>query len=290
MSNKAKIQGHNTALESLKNILAVPMEKHGLYAWRKSEFSATVNRTVTNPSYNASLNTNTYVLTITLTGITILQQDLNDFLVGFTLYSPAGNNAGTFKYSGGQLILDAGAIVRNATATISGQTITVTFSGSITWVGASGQAYAKYAGDKAYKEHNVIGDFLDFVVSDIASAYPGGGLKDGHWYERTENGPYKTTSGSVTIINTETEITIEHGLGEVPKAYLIARLDYSSNATAAVAYPICYSSVTYAYIMRSGGSDKPTVSNIMDAEKITAYAYDSTYAFKAGTYVWMALA
>lgn len=267
------------------------MEKHGAYVWRKSEFSATVNRTVTNPSYNASLNTNTYVLTITLTGITILQQGLNDFLVGFTLYSPAGNNAGTFKYSGGQLILDAGAIVRNATATISGQTITVTFSGSITWVGASGQAYAKYAGDKVYKEYNVIGDFIDFVVSDIESAYPDGGLKDGYWYERAENGPYKTTSGSVTIIDTASEITIEHGLGEVPKAYLIARLDYSWNATVTVAYPICYSSeITSAYIMRSGGSGKSMVSNIMDAEKITAYAYDSTYAFKTGTYVWMALA
>lgn len=174
MSNKAKIQGHNTALESLKNILAVPMEKHGLYVWRK------------------------------------------------------------FTAQGGT--------------------------------------------------------FIDFVVSDIESAYPDGGLKDGYWYERTENGPYKTTSGSVTLIDKAGEITVEHGLGEVPKAYLIARLDYSANATAAVAYPICYSSVTYAYIMRSGGSDKPTVSNIMDAEKITAYAYDSTYAFKAGTYVWMALA
>ena len=293
MSNKTKIQGHNTALESLKNILAVPMEKHGMYVWRKSEFSATVNRTVTNPSYNTSLNTNTFVLTITLTGITILQQDLNDFLVGFTLYSPAGNNAGTVKYSGEQLILDVGARVINAIATISGQTITVTFSGSFTWVGYSGQAYAKYAGDKAYKEYNVIGGFLDFVVSDIESAYPGGGLKDGYWYEKVKVGTYKTTSGSITLTEASQSIEIGHGLSETPKAYLITMTSQPSTTTSTnfSAYPFNYEGTTAQDVTLVGnGSAFRRTDNTIDDKTITIKSYNSQHSFQAGTYDWMAMA
>lgn len=173
MSNKTKIQGHNTALESLKNILAVPMEKHGMYVWRK------------------------------------------------------------FTAQGGT--------------------------------------------------------FLDFVVSDIESAYPDGGLKDGYWYERAENGPYKTTSGSVTLIDTATEITIEHGLGEIPKAYLIAKIDYSVGATVTVAYPICYSTNTPAFSITSSGAVKAEVPTLSD-KKITATSNNNTYKFNAGTYMWMAMA
>lgn len=122
MSNKTKIQGHNTALESLKNILAVPMEKHGMYVWRK------------------------------------------------------------FTAQGGT--------------------------------------------------------FIDFVVSDIESAYPDGGLKDGYWYEKFQlNSLFHCTKVAVDeiVVTTEgsslnTAITLNHSLGEQPIAYLAFVEEYTPSA------------------------------------------------------------
>lgn len=177
MSNKKKIQGHNTALESLKNILAVPTEKHGMYVWRK------------------------------------------------------------FTAQGGT--------------------------------------------------------FIDFVVSDIESAYPDGGLKDGYWYEKVTVGTYKTTSGSITLTEASQSIEIGHGLSETPKAYLITMTSQPSTTTSTnfSAYPSNYRGTTAQDVTLVGnGSAFRRTTNTIDDKTITIKSYNSEHSFKAGTYDWMAMA
>lgn len=60
----------------------------------------------------------------------------------------------------------------------------------------------------------VKGDFLSYITSDSILSYPVDGQKGDYWYELVRS---NVDWGEVTLTSNQTEITVNHNLGEVPK-------------------------------------------------------------------------
>lgn len=58
------------------------------------------------------------------------------------------------------------------------------------------------------------GDFLSYITSDSILSYPLNGQKGDYWYELVQS---NVDWGEVTLTSNQTEITVNHNLGEVPK-------------------------------------------------------------------------
>lgn len=235
MSNKTKIQGHNTALESLKNILTVPMEKHGMYVWRKFKYEEKVE--VTNPSFTINFVSGSSYVDITNANFDLRKIDKTKValeespLVGFS------NNGSTPKISWVNNSYVVFAIGSNVQHISTLETYTET-TGRITFAGVLSNATnttatIAYSGTKTLKEAQK-GDFLEFVVSDIESAYPDGGLKDGYWYERfsLDIKSFGCTKHAVDSFVLTSDIAvgsyfINHSLGSVPIFAMLSTDDES---------------------------------------------------------------
>ena len=61
------------------------------------------------------------------------------------------------------------------------------------------------------------GTFLDFVVSDNASAYPDGGTQGGYWYEKVVEGKAGIDFGEITFTTYFRTVQFSHNLNAVPK-------------------------------------------------------------------------
>lgn len=85
------------------------------------------------------------------------------------------------------------------------------------------------------------GDFIDFVVSSDAEAYPNGGEQDGYWYELVEEGLniaelFGFTEMAIDTFTLSADKTLSespraHSLGKQPKAVLIFSDIYSLPTT-----------------------------------------------------------
>lgn len=60
----------------------------------------------------------------------------------------------------------------------------------------------------------VKGDFLSYITSDSILSYPVDGQKGDYWYELVRS---NVDWGEVTLTSNQTDITVNHNLGEVPK-------------------------------------------------------------------------
>lgn len=223
MSNKTKIQGHNTALESLKNILAVPMEKHGMYVWRKFKYKPAI--TVQNPQFDISCS-NSAIVTIANPNFDPSKvENYIDFFDGLTATTTSTGHD-YFKKENGVLkfCVDSTNYTVNS---YDGGAGTFTLASAV----SVARTYA-YAGTKNYSEEEKT--FLDFVVSDIESAYPDGGLKDGYWYERfsLDIKSFGCTKHAVDSFVLTSDIGvgsyyINHSLGSVPIFAMLSTDDES---------------------------------------------------------------
>lgn len=299
MSNKTKIQGHNTAIKSLKNILAVPMEKHGLYVWRKFKYKPAI--TVQNPQFDISCS-NSAIVTIANPNFDPSKvENYIDFFDGLTATTTSTGHD-YFKKENGVLkfCVDSTNYTVNS---YDGGTGTFTIAKAV----SVARTYA-YAGTKNYSEEKKT--FIDFVVSDIESAYPDGGLKDGYWYEKEKlsgaflNGYYTKCAVDKFTFATDTNIQsldssgnsvkFKHSLGAKPKlAVLIGKdidISGSSHFVAAIGlgtgngilrgpfiYGSKYHNPTGGGVLASGEKDTPEAT---DADHV--YIYLGTVAVFEG--------
>lgn len=249
MSNKTKIQGHNTALESLKNILAVPMEKHGMYVWRKFKYEEKVE--VTNPSFTINFVSGSSYVDITNANFDLRKIDKTKValeespLVGFS------NNGSTPKISWLNNSLVGFAIGSNTQKVLALKTESAT-TGRIVLAGVLSNAVSttatiSYSGKKTLKEAGK-GEFVAFAVSDVASTYPDGGVKDGYWYEKEKgtsaflNGYYTKSAVDKFTFATDTSVgnlehsgnsvKLKHSLGAYPKLAVLIGEDIDSYGSA----------------------------------------------------------
>ena len=95
--------------------------------------------------------------------------------------------------------------------------------------------YAKPEGMYVWKKLTAEGgEFVDFVVSDIETTYPNGGMQDGYWYEMVEEGVdiygfagYTKMAVDYITYSSKQASTVKHAhsLGVNPKAGMILALD-----------------------------------------------------------------
>ena len=165
-----------------------------------------------------------------------------------------------------------------------------------------------------YKKHYlIIGyadvyTFLDYVVSDKETAYPDGGEKGGYWYEKVSEA--KVATGTLTISDSSTyTLTIEHGLGRIPKEFYLLITSNNSVASRNVvsAYKndtgckVSYASVSYsdtAIESAYGQSSENPPEIVFDESNIEipvgwSIANSSAASYRVcyfGSYRWVAIA
>lgn len=145
----------------------------------------------------------------------------------------------------------------------------------------------------------VKGDFLSYITSDSILSYPLNGQKGDYWYELVQS---NVDWGEVTLTSDQTEITVNHNLGEVPKwAWIFPNekvTQFYSGANMTM-YETLGNNGTHWYGagIYSNGSTVISLDRInpsINASQITFDAYSSNYQFTYtgngwGTYYWFAL-
>ena len=135
------------------------------------------------------------------------------------------------------------------------------------------------------------GDFIDFVVSDIKSAYPDGAVHtDGYWYEKVVEGVAGIDFGEVTLASTAASVTVSHKLGTVPSwVALIPKTlsDFTDNNTY-----LNFNGKVVAKTLKSaayGFFSIDTCENTLTTNEIT-FNIHSTRQWYATDYYWVAIA
>lgn len=210
MSNKTQLQTNNTNLQTvLSNVLGLPTEescKNGAYVWKKSIYidnkDITINVLTTSAPSTMKAVSSDYDLS---------QVD-ESFFVGYVgiLNDNGTNTRLTFK-DGGVLLTEWGtnfSSSSNNTYSYNPSTQVITISSA--WSTTPSGTFSK--DDET--------EFIEFVVSDISTAYPDGGTQDGYWYEKFK---IDVVSDSVNFyigeVYGEFQKTVAHGLGRKPDYY-----------------------------------------------------------------------
>lgn len=200
---------------------AVPdSEKKGLYVWKKFQYVAGVS--YTNPSFKMTATSGASKLVLTNCTFDCTKiVDWKTFFDGFaytiienlqnaTKFYWWVNSETTYEITGFTALSASSCEL----ALKSGYTVAASHA-------QSGNTYS-YSGTKVISKEQKT--FLDFVVSDNASAYPDGGTQGGYWYEKVKNfmfGLTKEAHGSF-ILSTDTKrYTLEHNLGAIPKFVVV---------------------------------------------------------------------
>ncbi len=227
MTQKQLITANNAELEKHKqDILSLPMAddvKNGKYVWGKYENSFHIM----NPTFKAKcVNYNSLVIMESSFDFSQISNPL-DFIVGF---KSSNGKYSILKGVGGAYATD-GSYQSDLTA-FDGTKFTG-FSVTNCCFANNEEVVFVYDGEKILSDKEK--SFLAYTVSDLETAYPDGGGKDGYWWERVKDVvlPEGVSKISVDSFTLSTDVIlskdygsyyIPHSLKEKPKkAYIIAK-------------------------------------------------------------------
>lgn len=124
------------------------------------------------------------------------------------------------------------------------------------------------------------GEFLDYVVSNDAEAYPDGGMRDGFYYELFEEGG-NAEYGEVVLTAASPSITISHSLKQIPAHVGLIKKDLKRvlNLTWAIVDE-------NLQVMGSSYTSYDYTTTPTKTEESVTFAAVGSYKFAATTYVW----
>lgn len=138
--------------------------------------------------------------------------------------------------------------------------------------------------------------FLSYITSDSILSYPVNGQKGDYWYELVQS---NVDWGEVTLTSDQTEITVQHNLGEVPKwagIFPNEKITTQSPTGNSTLFEIPFENSWWLNYISSAGSlqvGSASRSSFTNSQ-IVFNAYSSSYPFRSsgsgwGTYYWFAL-
>lgn len=226
-TNKQKLQTNNANLAKIEDYLP-----HGAYVWKKSIYidnkDITINVLTTSAPSTMKAVSSDYDLS---------QVD-ESFFVGYVgiLNDNGTNTRLTFK-DGGVLLIEWGtnfSSSSNNTYSYNPSTQVITIS----------SAWSTTPSGKFSKDDET--EFIEFVVSDVSTAYPDGDIKDGYWYEKMgiDLSVIGITKSEVNEFifssNTSTSTAISHSLGKEPKIAILFTNDTISKGNENMAVQMSY--------------------------------------------------
>ncbi len=217
MGNKQKLQTNNTELSSIlstiKGLPVIDDVKNGAYVWKKYTPGKTY-------SFNVTMITSSPPkIKVSSNDIDLSKVD-DAFWIGTKIFF--SSTSVNYLEVGGT----PGALTLISTYASGGTAgvYNATWDASTQQLSAVGSAWSLDSTVRI-EDKKTEKTLIDYVVSDNASAYPDGGVKDGYWYEKFESfmfGLTKEAHGSFVLSTDEkTSYTLEHNLGEKPKFIVI---------------------------------------------------------------------
>ena len=205
----------------------------GLYAWKKYNAKPSEIIVQENPSFTVDVvsSSNSSYVTITLNGDNEFLDRIDDsYFDGFTI-KPTSTQS-WFRYTNGVLYLTTSstATTSNYKYHYDAKTHIITALQTGNYFGYTGSTSLSYSGTKTFELPILIGDFIDYIVSDKETAYPDGGEKGGYWYERVSDGLTPEMFGytkmaidkyTPTMDSYTNTLKVNHSLGEIPKRIFI---------------------------------------------------------------------
>lgn len=158
------------------------------------------------------------------------------------------------------------------------------------WIPEQGKMYIPDMSFDDFLDDLVVEEeFIGFAVNDNPNAYPDGGEQGGYWYERVKD-DIKVAKGEITLSSTASTITIEHGLGIKPNAFILRgkKASLASNRTYFCYYP--YGATNVDNYMSATYSQSSQKTANMNERTATFECRDSSYPFDATNYDWFAIA
>lgn len=263
---------------------AVPdSEKKGLYVWKKSAKSGKEGTLSFTWLGHQSGTGGCTIYQIASADIDLSQLTEGDFVGHITGSIQNGAIASiTFKESGQADVYSPSA----------GSTISCTYEYDN--VNYTVKIYGFYNNDYNWSDITLKSEetFLDFVVSDNASAYPDGGSQGGYWYEKVVEGADLLGAMGFTKMAVDTftfssrtalSIFLNHSLGEKPKFAMIMSSNTptaASDANLALALECTNNSAYYTAIRMLNSSSK----TYMAAYSVSDARTTDTIAFLGGSY------
>ncbi len=273
---------------------AVPdSEKKGLYAWKKFEYKAAIE----NVSFQFAYPGGYRKAQLTVTGMA-LSDVTTDMLVGLVICT---NNTSTVKVvSPTQIRFYNSSNDYYYDFTFDNTTGVITATGNITF-----PQYTFPTTTVAIPEEKT---FIDFVVSDNASAYPDGGTQGGYWYEKVVGGAdlvqsFGYTKYAIDKFTLSSEIAVKyetcyinHSLGEKPSfAFLTSvgvKTDY--RVTGGISKKLTgktHSTKRGFYLSDSKELEESLYGlSILDATRVSYDSGNTTYMAKGVEYTLITMA
>lgn len=280
-TNKQKLQTNNANLAKISDYLP-----HGTYVWKKSIYidnkDITINVLTTSAPSTMKAVSSDYDLS---------QVD-ESFFVGYVgiLNDNGTNTRLTFK-DGGVLLIEWGtnfSSSSNNTYSYNPSTQVITISSA--WSTTPSGTFSK----------NDETEFIEFVVSDISTAYPDSGIQDLYYYEKVvECIPLPDGMTKIAVdkfsYSSDTSVsggkTLSHSLGCVPKLWILLAKEikgasgyqlFQSIGLASSVGANRYSYSLFRYLVNNldfsqGGS--PTAPT---EAQVTIYCESGSYYMKAG--------
>ena len=227
MSNKSDLQENNVKLQTIKSTIEdLPLAddvKNGQYAWGKYTTEGTpVIITADNLNEQSDMR---ILIRVYSSNIDVGDLTAADF-VGTTM-TREGESYPTITFT------SVTECVHTYSASTDPETVTWDYEDGIITVNS-------YSTNTWYLNHfnldisgfnKTIGTnvFVGYVVSDSADEYPNRGSQGGYYYEKVSPPTKGITYGTVTVDGI-TSVTVQHGLGVVPRALVFAEYERASNA------------------------------------------------------------
>lgn len=136
-----------------------------------------------------------------------------------------------------------------------------------------------------WSDYTKEGQFIDFVVSSDAEAYPNGGEQDGYWYELVEDGIAGFDMGEITITGSSTtSLTIPHNLKVKPSLAVLI----PSNGDVQQSSKTTFALWGYSGFGKTAGSSNFGLSSngVASVDENNFYITNAPYAMYATTYRW----
>ena len=208
MSNKTQLQTNNTNLQTvLSNVLGLPTEescKTGAYVWKKCKSKSPIGIA----SLSAS-GTSTVITLESSEGVT--EETLDGAVFTATMIDGTYSCTFTLSYANGSKTFSSTDVYGGNYSYSNGViTLNTTFAFTSSQFNASDITFP-----------DVEPEFIGFVVSDIESAYPDGGMQGGYWYEKVVEGIIGIDMGKITPTADSTSFTIPTTLTTLPSAFLL---------------------------------------------------------------------
>lgn len=128
------------------------------------------------------------------------------------------------------------------------------------------------------------GTCINFVVNSDVTAYPDGGMQDGYWYERANEGVSGIAYGEVVVSGYTTKsITVNHNLGVTPRAAFL--IPYSNLLTSGYVW----------FAQKIGSVNKNLYGSLSESGVVTVDASIAKFEAKNATaiypqtYLWVVL-